>query len=380
MWTEPLPTPVFLQAAATAVPETRLLTEELITAHRPLLSDDLVATIRSMGVDSRHVVVRNAPAFLTGQDDAMQMDGNATTLAVAALRNTLDALRSPGTLGLLIAVTNTQVRPLPGLAAEVLAATPDILPRTLRHVNMQGMGCAGLQKAIETAQWFLAAHPDQQVAIVASEANSPIAPRLSQGPHLSFREIGSGAAGDSWMAELARTGAMMQNFLFGDGASCLVLSTAPGPVEFGPMRHLTNVAPEDQDLVRIDAGSVASVADGRARFTMEPSLLAVGPGYVVDVVRALVADALPEGDPTTLAPLLMHTGSRKLLDIVARELGVPRESPALASAYGTLRRYANLSSASTGFMFAEGDFAPGIGLMAGFGGGFSATAGLFRVH
>ena len=100
MWTEPLPTPVFLQAAATAVPETRLLTEDLITAHRPLLSDDLVATIRSMGVDSRHVVVRNAPAFLTGQDDAMQLDGNATTLAVDALRNTLEVLPRAGQLGL----------------------------------------------------------------------------------------------------------------------------------------------------------------------------------------------------------------------------------------------------------------------------------------
>lgn len=376
---------VFLQASGTAVPSTCLWTEELIREHGSILSTDLVGTIRRMGVEKRHVAMANAAEFLTGRDQEMVLDETATTLAVAALRRCLDGTTDPDDpkLGLLIAVTNTQARLLPGLAPEMVAAAPDLLSSSIRLINLQGQGCSALQKAVEVAGWYLASNPDHRVAVVASEANSAYAPRVTDDRYLSFREIASAAPGElDWPTELAKTGALVQNFLFGDGAAALLLGSRETSVEFGELRHLTNLKPADQELVRIDGGGSRAPrldGDGRPRFSLEPSVLRSGPDYVVRLVRALLdSGALGVADVDALAPLLMHTGSKKLLDLVCRELGIDRTSPSIAASYATLKRYGNLSSASIGFMLAEGQFEPGVGLMAGFGAGFSATGGVLR--
>ncbi len=361
------------------------MTEDLLSEHASILSAELVDTIRRMGIDSRYITFSNAPAFLTGRERTMVLDGTATTLAVTALRRCLEsAPTGRGELGLLIGVTNTQARLLPGLAPEMVAEAADLLPSSVLAVNMQGQGCSAMQKAVEVAGWYLACNPDKLVAVVASEANSVYAPRVDQEHYASFREIGEGHIGGDWMAELQKTGAMLQNFLFGDGASCLLLGCEETATEFGAMRHLTNLQPDDQELVRIDGGGSLAPqvgADGRPSFFMEPATLLSGPSYVVGVAQELVTGGLLDGRALDeLSPLLMHTGSRKLLDAVCRELGIPRESAAVRPAYDTLRKYGNLSSASIGFMLSEGRFEPGVGLMAGFGGGFSATAGVLRFH
>ena len=114
---------------------------------------------------------------------------------------------------------------------------------------------------------------------------------------------------------------------------------------------------------------------------MDPGVLSDGAGYVHAVVTELLAEA-PFGVESVgdCEALLLHTGSKRILDDVCRQLGVARESEAVAPSYRTLRDYGNLSSASVGFMVAEADLRPGPGVMAGFGGGFSATATAIRVR
>ncbi|HWW77067.1 MAG TPA: 3-oxoacyl-[acyl-carrier-protein] synthase III C-terminal domain-containing protein, partial [Pyrinomonadaceae bacterium] len=67
---------------------------------------------------------------------------------------------------------------------------------------------------------------------------------------------------------------------------------------------------------------------------------------------------------------------RKILDGVCAQLDIAPGSEKVRPSYEVLKRYGNLSSASTGFMLAEGEHREGASLVVGFGVGFTASAGV----
>jgi 3-oxoacyl-[acyl-carrier-protein] synthase-3 len=369
-------------ATATALPENRFETAELLEALSPRISDELRCTIKGLGVDVRHSVYANYAAAMQGRPASPT--ATTTTLAARAARECIERSGGePRRIGLLVTVTNTPAELLPGLAPSLLADLHGMLDPSMPILSLQGQGCSALLKAMEVTRWFLEGHPESEALVVAAEVQTPLAPHLTSERFHGFRDIvrlaKSGAldAGGVEGAQLDAE-AVVQAMLFGDGAVALRIGGGEGFASIGPVAHATNTAPEDAALlVMHEGGSQQPNVDGKPRYHMHRGVPARGAEYAARTVAAVLAAA---GSPITrvdgATSLFVHTGSRKILDGVCDRLGVARTAPEVAGSYEVLRRHGNLSSASVGFMLHAAQGTMGPALVVSFGVGFSASAGV----
>lgn len=369
-------------ATATALPEHRYETAELLEALSPRISDELRITVGALGVDVRHSVSPNFADAMQGR--ATSPTATTTTLAARAARDCIERSGGdPRRIGLLVTVTNTPASLLPGLAPSLLGDLHGLLDPSMPTLSLQGQGCSALLKALEVTRWFMQAHPESEALVVASEVNTPLTPHLTSASFHGFRDIvrltRSGAL-DAAGADRARLDAeaVVQAMLFGDGAAALRIGGGEGFASIGPVAHATNTAPEDAALlVMHEGGSQQPNVDGKPRYHMHRGVPARGAEYAARTVAAVLAAA---GSPIArvdgAASLFVHTGSRKILDGVCDRLGVARGAPEVAGSYEVLRRHGNLSSASIGFMLHAAQNTTGPALVVSFGVGFSASAGV----
>ncbi|MEQ9481068.1 hypothetical protein [Coleofasciculus sp. F4-SAH-05] len=371
-----------LLSIATTLPSTNISTASLLSELGGKLSPSLVKTIQNMGVENRYSVLHNVREIILGKEE-MQAATTATELGALAVKKSLACADvAPDQVGLLIAVTNTQSRLLPGLASDLMASLHGILKPDISIINMQGLGCAGLLKAVEVAQWYLFANPNKKVLVVISEAATPYTIKhLCCRQYYSFREIKAMADPSAeQLAMLRSTEEVIQAFLFGDGAVALLLGSQNNRsgASFGSICHLTNENPDDANLlVMSDGGTEHPAINGVPQYWMRREVPRRGTAYAEATVKALLKQPqLPINHLSQAKVCLMHTGSRKILDGVSKKLGLSPRSPQVALSYDILRKYGNLSSASVGFMLAEGQFTSGIGIIVIFGIGFTASAGI----
>ena len=88
----------------------------------------------------------------------------------------------------------------------------------------------------------------------------------------------------------------------------------------------------------------------------------------------------PVSSMSQVEDCMIHTGSKKILDGVCSQLALSPESEKVLGSYEVLKNYGNLSSASTGFMLAEKEEWNGPAIIAGFGVGFAASAGIMSLN
>jgi 3-oxoacyl-[acyl-carrier-protein] synthase-3 len=234
------------------------------------------------------------------------------------------------------------------------------------------------------AQWYLCSNPDKMALVLMSEAHTPYITPLLRDEYSGYREIAHqrknlGLDDEQVASRRLDTTLVVQAMLFGDGAVALLIGRGEGVASFGPISHLTNDAPEDVNLLTMEGGSLRPCVNGRPQYFMQPRVPARGAHYAVKTVRDVLAHPRsPVASLDDVQGCLIHTGSRKILDGVCTQLEMPHDSPKVRTSYETLRRYGNLSSASTGFMLAEEGARRGFGLVVGFGVGFTASAGVIN--
>lgn len=365
---------------ATVLPPCRLSTRQLLRELKPKLTTGMARSIRGLGVSWRHTVLENYPRFLNCQEHTQRHQITVTRLAAAAVAACLQrASADSSAVGLVVAGTNTPARLLPGLGPELLAHCP-VLPRTAAVLNLHGQGCATFLKALEVARWYLRVHPRGKAVVVMAEAQTPFFPPFLAHRYFSFRELQRrGGATDLKRTRERRAEAFLQAMLFGDGAAACLLATDGEGWSVGPICHLTNQQPEDADLlVMAEGGSQQPyVANRYPRFRMHPGVVSRCTDYACRTVAAVLEH--PDARMSSLrqaSACLIHTGSRKILDAVSTALDVAVKSPKVAVSYHVLRRYGNLSSAAIPFMLAQQWGTAGTAVVASFGVGFSASAGL----
>ena len=375
-----------LLSAATATPEHCLQTTDLVSSLMHKVSPELINSINSLGVDQRYSVLESYSDYLlTG--NATRRTSSTTQLGVAATKRCIDQWQGdPTKIGLLIAATNTPDQMLPCLASEVMGQTHGLLSRSLRTVSMQAQGCSVLLKSIEVAQWFLAANPGQMAMVLMAEAHTPYAAPLLRDEYHGYRELlrlrkDNKINDEQFEQQRLDTTFVIQSLLFGDGAVALLVGKEEGKPEFGPISHLTNEEADDMNLLTMTANSSHPYLKGRPQYFMRPTVPARGAHYAVTTVKNVLEHPdSPVRNLENVDDCMIHTGSKKILDGVCSQLDLDTDSEKVHGSYEVLKKYGNLSSASTGFMLAEKDEWHGPAMVVGFGVGFTASAGIMNYY
>lgn len=264
-----------------------------------------------------------------------------------AARASLEALRQAGLTPAevsALAVNTCTGYLCPGLTSYLMEKLN--LPRHIRAYDLVGAGCGGAIPNLQVCQEFLRARGEGAALSVAVEICSAT---FQMEDDLSL---------------------ILSNALFSDGAAAAVLWTrAPGlELVSSSSRH----APENREAIRyVHKG-------GQLYNQLSRTLPQVVGQAVAEAVQALL-----EACNLTLADIhhfALHSGGDKVIDTVARAVGLPEEK--LATTRNIMARFGNMSSPTVLFALKEimdNGLRPGDRcLLAAFGAGLSAHALLLQ--
>ncbi len=288
---------------------------------------------------------------------------NNSDIAAAAARQALDrAGLPPSAVDLIITCTNTPDRWLPSLGAAVQAK---LGVRAGVPAYDLVTACAGWLAGVQTADALVRTGAYQHVMVIGSEA-------LTRYVDWTDRNT---------------------CILFGDGAgACLIgpvdaTEAEDAPEAARPRGHILGVHLHTDgrfgDAMSLPAGGTRQPASLEAVAQRQHLIHMDGPEVYNHAVRdmvavsreALAAQGLTVADVDWLVP---HQANLRIIQAVARRLGVPMERVAL-----NLHKYGNTSTATIPTCLDEythdGRIQPGhTVLMTAFGGGLTWAAGLLR--
>jgi 3-oxoacyl-[acyl-carrier-protein] synthase III len=366
---------VRLSGVGCSVPPVEITSDEFFERISSRCSDSMLGMLSALGVRRRYSVLSDPCGYILGEQP-LRLASSATGIAAEAVRRCLDGLPSgfdTSRLELMIAATSTPDRVFPGLGAQLMDELRGLIDPEIRLLGMQQQGCSVMVKAVETAGWYLHAHPDAAALVVVSEAQTAYFRQLRPARHLGFREIVELPASEQ-LAAVRDAQQVVQGSLFGDGAVALLVTAEGAGPALGPFHHATNLEPGDPELIFSlfhDQRPEHPYGDGLALAAALPER---GAAYARHVMDALLADpSCTLAGPDDLQSLLLHTGSHKILRGVCEEIGAGGPDGPAGVSFDVLADYGNLSGASVGFML-DRPLPPGDGAMVAFGAGFSASA------
>lgn len=235
----------------------------------------------------------------------------------------------------------------PGLTSHL--AERLALRQNVRPFDLQGMGCGGAIPGLETAYYYLLAHPHQNVLTVAVEMCSAT---------LFFNE---------------EPGVLISNCIFGDGAAATVLTNRSGNDGLRVKGFASGVFPEYRDYLYY------ATEDSKLKNVLSPRVPNVGAKCSKQVIDTLLSGHGLDYDG--VAHWVIHPGGQKVITAFQRALQLPDES--LDPSRTILLNYGNMSSASVIFVLEETlrNHSPQPGdrlVVCSFGAGFTAFAGLLE--
>lgn len=368
-----------IQGLTRVTPKNQITTQEIVEVLRPdRISEKMAKTLLNLGVSTRYTLVDNFLDFFENRADA-QFEKTVTDLChEAALKAVEQNDIDWNEIGLFVGVTNSPARLLPSLAAEVSARLHGKLPSSANVYAAQAQGCSALIKTFEMASWYLSLNKNKKVLVVVGEAHTPMnsfykLPKDKPVLHYSEYETGS----QDYAKNLRLAEIVVQGALFGDAAVGMVLTSSEQALSMScRYSHLTNFDPSDVDLLTLtEGGSASPRINGHPQYRMNPSVPERGAEYALNTIRELL-----RGDEIdSYERVLIHTGSKKILDGICKVIGVDHQSDKVKPSYDVLAKYGNVSSASIGLMLCELPSEPGKILLSSFGVGFSACGTIGKV-
>jgi 3-oxoacyl-[acyl-carrier-protein] synthase-3 len=268
-------------------------------------------------------------------------------LAVRAARRALQmACVTPDEIDLIVLATSTPDNTFPATAAKVQAA---LGMQRGAAFDVQAV-CTGFVYALATADNFIRAGQAKTVLVIGAETFSRIL---------------------DWQDRATCV-------LFGDGAGAMVLRAVPsnGSVaERGILSTHLHSDGRQHDLLYVDGGPSTTGTAGFLRMEGKEVFQHAVQRLAEAVDEALAANGLAPSDIDWLVP---HQANRRIIDAMARKLGLPTEKVVL-----TIDRHANTSAASVPLALAEaagdGRIRPGqLILLEAMGGGLTWGAALLR--
>jgi len=359
-----------------AVPKNRYSTEDMVQLFPEKFSDDLKQNILNLGVSERYLAYPLDKLFKSKHAYA-DNDDPVADVCVSACRTALgESGISAEDIDFLIASYDCSGFLCPGLSnflVSELGLKPDI-----KHVSVQGMACSSFVRAVQLVEDHLARRPDSRVMISLSGVNSPWfsnqvrALRAVKG----MEEIKAIKDAEAKRMALRKWVALIEFFLFGDGAACIIASNNKDCLEVKRWTTVTNLSKSDfyagyTKLLSSDVAFMFEFESGLSKDIPE-----LGLEYTSTVLKKLFAQDIGAKESKKW---IMHTGSRRILDAIAKSYGLTHEK--IRESYEVLERYGNLAGASLPFILdmtmrkgklKKGDFA----IMLSYGWGFSANASM----
>ncbi len=215
------------------------------------------------------------------------------------------------------------------------------------RANLLMMGCSSALSALQSASFYLSAHPGHVALILAVEICSAT----------------------YFLDDTDETA--VANAIFGDGAAAVLLTTEGDGIELATFEPL--VKAEYLDLMGW------TQVEGRFRIRLSKEVRRIAPAMIEEVTEKLLrAQRLTKRD---IRHWVLHSAGRKVLDRTRDLVDLTEED--LQASRKILRQYGNLSAATVLFVLDEvmrssnpriGD----LGVMVALGPGFAAEAALLR--
>ncbi|MEM3536569.1 MAG: 3-oxoacyl-[acyl-carrier-protein] synthase III C-terminal domain-containing protein [Candidatus Bathyarchaeia archaeon] len=254
----------------------------------------------------------------------------------------------------------------------------------VRYANVQGVACGAFAKSLELAQNYLAAHPRDTVLVCISGVNSYWFQNQVRGIKnlMEISQINSLKNQGKRRMELRKWVATMEFFLFGDGVASLILKNDGKGLSVRKIAEVTNL--DSRDYLAGYARLAATNEPFRFGFYshLDKEIPNLGGKYTSVVLENLLGKNV-EKTMKNVKKWVIHTGSGKILNVLAEKHKIPREK--IEESHKILREYGNLAGASIPFILEEvvsknvlshGDYV----LTVGYGWGFSASACLLECN
>jgi len=363
---------------STAVPKNKYSTRELMQLFPCELSEGLRQNVLNLGVETRHLISHNYS--ISKNENLMKEDELADLFREACETAMEKADLKTEDINYFIMTYDASPVLCPSLNQILIRKLG--FSSGIKHVNVQGMACSALVKALELAENYLAVHKEDFVLVCISGVNSYWFHNQVKGFNdvMEINKINSLRDAEERALELRKWIATMEYFLFGDGVAGVVLANDGGRLSVKKIVEVTNIDFED-----------ASAGYARLAVLNEPfkfgfyshlgkAIPNLGVKYTSAVLRKLFDEDF-EHSLIVAKKWAFHTGSEKILGILADAYKIEREK--LEESYEVLRRYGNLAGASLPFILeriisgnklSDGD----VVLSVGYGWGFSASACLLE--
>jgi predicted naringenin-chalcone synthase len=356
--------PATIAGIATALPTHRISQSDAAEIARAFSCETaeqdrtFSAIFRLSGVETRHSVVLDASehdlacrqsfygeASPTTARRMERYEAHAGPLAVEAARGALDeAGIEPRRVTHVVTVSCSGFA-TPGVDHALIRRLA--LPSGVERTHVGFMGCHGLLNGLRVARAFVEADATACVLLCAVELCS-----------LHFQY--------GWDAER-----MVANALFADGAAAMMVvsaSSRPAPATYTVLASGSALLPDCEDAM--------SWRIGDHGFTM--TLSQKVPELIGRHVRPWLSDWLARHDLSieAVGSWAVHPGGPRILSVFGEAAGL--DGSALATSFGVLADYGNMSSATIGFVLqrlrAAGAARPCVAL--GFGPGLAVEAAL----
>lgn len=367
-----------ISSLSTALPVNEYSTEKLMGFFPCKLPESVEQNIRNLGVSKRYLIKRED---LSSQKEVLMNEGDLVGLCSEACGKVLKkANLSIKDIGYFIATYDVNPFLSPGLS-QLLVPRLGLSP-FIKHVNVQGVASTAFPKALELAEDHLAVRPERPVLICVSGVSSYWFQNQVRGLKdvLEIGEIGSIKNKVKRDFELRKWVATMQFFLFGDGVATAVVSKNMSGLEVKKIVEVTNQGEKDY----LAGYSRLTTLDVPFRFGfyshLDKEIPRLGAEYTGSALKELLGQD-SERVMKTAKKWAVHTGSEKILNLLAEHNGINREK--LSESHEVLKEYGNLAGASLPFILdrivsgntlSVGDLV----LMVGYGWGFSAAASLLE--
>jgi len=361
-----------------SLPKNHYSTDELIESFPCKLPDAVRQNVLNLGVTKRHLI--NQPKSTT-QTETIINESSLVELCLESCENALaEAKIRTGEIGYF--VTSHDASPflspsLSSLLVRELGFSPYV-----KHVNVQGAASTAFPKTLEVAENYLAARPEETVLICVSGVNSYWFQNQVQNMNgvMEIERINAIRDETTRQSELRKWVATMQFFLFGDGVAAAVVSSKEEGLAVKKIVEVTNLRNQDY----LAGYARLSVLNEPFRFGFHSHLgkeiPKLGAEYSSVALRKLFGKNLEQAMKSA-KKWAVHTGSEKILNVMAEHHGIEREK--LLESQNVLRECGNLAGASLPFIlerivsanrFSKGDMI----LMLGYGWGFTASAGILQ--